>query len=73
MEGRGLGVLQNVTLNARLGLQLSNEGRPVQDRLFRGWNNCCICAEPFRVRRGEKLFCGEDCRQLSRVKRGIMQ
>lgn len=74
VEGGGLGVLQNVALTARLGPQLSNEGRPVQDGIFRGWNNCCICAEPFRVRGGEELFCNDDCRQLSRLRqRRIVQ
>lgn len=73
VEDGGLGFLQNFALNARLGPQLSNEGRSVQGGIFRAWNNCCICAEPFRVRGREELFCGDDCRQLSRVKRGIMQ
>ncbi|MFT4115596.1 hypothetical protein [Bradyrhizobium sp.] len=66
VEGGGLGVLQNVVLSVRLRPQLSNEARPVQYGIFRGWNNCCLCAEPFRVRGREELFCGEECRKLGR-------
>ena len=73
VEGCGLGLPQNIALNARLGPKLSNEGRPLQDGIFRGRNNCCVCAEPFRVLGKEELFCSDDCRQLSCVKRGSMQ
>lgn len=67
VERLGLGFLKNDALNSRLRPWPSNEGRPMPNGNFRGWNNCCLCAESFRLRGRDEAFCSDDCLQLSRA------